>query len=32
VTGYGAILLDDLTNSGGYYLTKTNAQAIRLVP
>ncbi len=32
ITGYGAILLNDLTNSGGYFLTKTNAQAVQLTP
>ena len=31
ITGHGAILLN-ATNGGGYYLTKTNAQAITLEP
>ena len=31
VTGFGAILLDQ-TNGGGYFLTKTNAQAVELSP
>jgi hypothetical protein len=32
-TGYGAILIDEYeTNGGGYYLTKTNGQAIQLGP
>ncbi len=31
VTGCGAVLLDE-TNGGGYFLTKTNAQAIKLAP
>ena len=31
VTGHGAILLT-ATNGGGYFLTKTNAQAIKLEP
>ena len=31
LTGCGAILLNE-TNGGGYFLTKTNAQAIKLAP
>jgi len=31
VTGHGAILLN-ATTGGGYFLTKTNAQAIELGP
>jgi len=31
ITGHGAILLN-ATNGGGYFLTKTNAQAIKLGP
>ena len=31
ITGRGAILLNE-TNGGGYFLTKTNAEAIKLGP
>jgi hypothetical protein len=31
ISGYGAVLLN-ATNGGGYYVTKTNAQALELAP